>query len=87
MSAVILTKSYSQEPIAIDNIYEGATIETLEIQLDHKKWHKVYDKVRHCRICHKELNNWEKAINIQWHYDNKKKSKIPFRCYGCATND
>ncbi len=86
MSVVKLTKSYL-DPFAISDIYEDCSVEEIEIPIDYKTWIKVYKGIKKCRVCHKELNNWEKSINIQWHYDNKKKGRISYRCYGCANND
>lgn len=83
MTLVKLTKSC----LGIFDTETHQNVDVYEIPIDFKTWNKVFKKERKCRWCHKELDDWEKTVCIQWHFKNKKKTKISFRCYQCAQRD
>jgi len=88
MVAIQLTKS-SLGAFALEDesYYSGQEIEILEIPIDYKTWLELINQEPKCRRCKDTLTKWEKAILIQWYYENKKEGKISWVCWDCASYD
>ena len=80
MTLVNCTKSC----LGIFDTETHADVTIYEIPTDYKTFNKFHKGVKTCKNCHKELSDWEKVVCIQWHIENKKKTKVSYRCYACA---
>lgn len=80
MTLIQLTKS----SLGIFDTETHRDVDVFEIPIDYKTWTRVSQGVKKCRHCHKELDDFEKVVCIQWHFENNKKTKVSYRCYQCA---
>lgn len=71
------------------DVLEGSTLEigSIEIDINLKKWYSFAHAHPKCKKCHKKLGLWEIAVNVQHYYQNKKKGRVSFKCWSCASED
>lgn len=60
-------------------------VEIYEIPTNYETFQRVSKGIKKCRHCHKELDDWEKVVCIQWHFENNKKTRVSYQCYACAS--
>jgi len=80
-----------QETIVLleNDVLEGSVLEigSIEIDIDLKKWYNFAHSHPKCKKCHKEINLWEIAVNVQHYYQMKNKGRVSFKCLACASED